>query len=297
MILLVVVTCALPGAARASGVEDTFVSWINGERTTRGLAPLAADPSLAGVARRHSEEMAASGRAFHSTDLAGLVTGWVLLGENVGGGPLADRIHQAFMASPTHRAEILERRYRGVAIGVVEGADTRLWITEIFILREGSAGVAAQPPPPAAPVGPERRAPAEASALPAPAPPAPEPPAPPAPEPPPIAPASQGEEPRFLVRVQVAAPAAGSPVLSGPGAGIQPRIALSALAALLLASGGNVLAAAGRARRAARRAARPGPIGWHEPIIRAPAPPGWARPPHSVHGWGGEPQHGGEHAG
>ena len=78
--------------------------------------------------------MATEHRLFHNSSLPSQVKEWNVLGENVGRGPSIDAIHEAFMASPTHHAQIVAKDYRSFAVGVHE-ANGELWVTEIFVLR------------------------------------------------------------------------------------------------------------------------------------------------------------------
>ena len=45
--------------------------------------------------------------------------------------PLA---HHAFMASPEHRANILDSRYTRVGVGIYHDAQGAMWVTEMFTL-------------------------------------------------------------------------------------------------------------------------------------------------------------------
>jgi hypothetical protein len=125
-----------------TGEEADFVSRINAERTSRGLGALATDSELTTIARRWSGKMAAANQLSHNPNLSKEVTqDWEKLGENVGvGGSVAD-IHVAFMNSPAHRANILDPAFTHVGVGVVDGADGRIWVTEVFMrLRSDSGG-------------------------------------------------------------------------------------------------------------------------------------------------------------
>lgn len=149
---LSVLTCsllvlALASASSAADPEREFFSKINEERAMAGLSALSVDSSLLDVARRHSARMAEAGRIFHNDNLPNEVDGWVLLGENVGRGSTTQSIHDAFMASPDHRAQILEGRYEGGAVGVVESQGL-IWVTELFIKRSVSPSEPASVPLP-----------------------------------------------------------------------------------------------------------------------------------------------------
>jgi uncharacterized protein YkwD len=91
--------------------------------------------ALSDLARRHSLAMANKGELFHTSNpstyyLQGRT--WHYWGENVGvtEGSVGD-LEQAFMASSPHRANILNRTFRHVAIGAVR-VDGLLWVTVFF---------------------------------------------------------------------------------------------------------------------------------------------------------------------
>ncbi len=141
----------LPSPAIASsGVESSFISAINRERAAAGLPSVAVSGDLTAAARRHSGVMAEAADLHHNPDLGGAVGGWRKIGENVGRGPSVDAIHNAFMASPGHRDNILDPDWSQVGVGVVEAGDT-VWVTEMF-----RDPLAAEP----APSAPKKAAPA-----------------------------------------------------------------------------------------------------------------------------------------
>jgi uncharacterized protein YkwD len=109
-------------------VERELFASVNQARRAQGLAPLRWDESLATAARRHAEVMAEHGSAQHGFEgepslsarvkQAGVHFSW--LSENVIQGPSPEFIHEQFMKSPPHRANILDRDMDSVGIGVVE---------------------------------------------------------------------------------------------------------------------------------------------------------------------------------
>lgn len=155
-ILLVLPLAAPPAAAGGGDPASELAVLINTERSARRLPLLAADTSILPVASRHSQDMASAGRIFHNEDLAKEVSGWQLLGENVGRGIEAKAIHRAFMESSAHRSLILDPHFRGLAIGLATAAGT-LWVTELFILRQAPAVAKASQRVPAEPVLPSER--------------------------------------------------------------------------------------------------------------------------------------------
>lgn len=140
LIAICMVALLAPSAALAadSGAEADFVSRINSERTSRGLSKLVVASDLVKVAREHSAEMARENDLYHNPNLGSDVTNWRSVGENVGRGPGVSTIHNAFMASSGHKANILSSSWVEVGVGVVV-VDGQMWVTEIFRLPKTSS--------------------------------------------------------------------------------------------------------------------------------------------------------------
>ena len=119
----VVLATLVLGAARAGAAGDAnaagFVSRTNAARQAAGLRAYVVAEDLAAVARRHSARMASQQSLYHNPRLGSEVSGWQVVGENVGTGGTVDSIHTAFMNSPAHRANILAKDY--LEIGVEKG--------------------------------------------------------------------------------------------------------------------------------------------------------------------------------
>jgi hypothetical protein len=131
-------------AASAGTADDaaSFVRKINAERSSRGLRSLVMRSDLAAIARAHSRAMAGDGYIYHSSNLPSKVSGdWRLIGENVGEGPDVQSLHDAFMASPAHRKNVLESVFNQVGIGVVRAGDGTLYVTEVYAARGSSSPV------------------------------------------------------------------------------------------------------------------------------------------------------------
>ena len=76
------------------------------------------------------------GKLFHTHDPASYYlkgVSWSTWGENVGvtGGSVAD-LQEAFMNSSPHRANIMNERFRRVALGTYRDDDGLLWVTVFF---------------------------------------------------------------------------------------------------------------------------------------------------------------------
>jgi hypothetical protein len=125
-------TLATPALADTATAESQFVTMINQLRASQGLRPLAVDPRLTTVARGWSANMASSNTLAHNPSLSSQApSDWVKLGENVGYGPDAATIHQAFVNSAHHYANMVDPQFNAVGVGVVVSGGT-MWVTEDF---------------------------------------------------------------------------------------------------------------------------------------------------------------------
>ena len=113
--------------------ETGFARKINASRVAAGKGKLSIDPELSKVARVHTRTMVERNLLHHQaeTDLRRRVLNWSSLGENVGVGFSVDTLHEAFMNSPAHRANILHTTFRHSGVGVFE-ANGRMWVTVLF---------------------------------------------------------------------------------------------------------------------------------------------------------------------
>lgn len=171
LVLAAALTALVAVAPAVASADDAaaFAQRIAQERANAGLPGLRVAGDLADVAARHAQRMASEGRLYHNPSMTSEVSGWQRLTENVGTGPAVGEVHDAFMASSSHRANILDDRVTEVGVGVAR-ADGRLWVSQVFRLPDGTTTA-----PPADPApGPDPEP------VPAPAPdPEPEAPAPP----------------------------------------------------------------------------------------------------------------------
>ena len=180
---LVFTASPFPKAGALTSDEGSLLSYTNSERGKYGKPSVSLASDLNAVARRHSARMAERRAIYHNSNLPSEARNWRKIGENVGRGPSVSAVHRAFMGSSSHRTHILDGAYDRIGIGVVEGSDGLLYVTEVFVDRtSGATRVAprrrtAAGRPSAAPPVVRRRVVRRA---PRPAPPAPPPPPPPA---------------------------------------------------------------------------------------------------------------------
>ncbi len=121
-------------AQSADELERQFVIELNEVRAASGLPPLVPDPELGSVADDYAEVILARQELVHASDLsAGVQAPWNKLGENLGVGPQDSlgEIMDAFVASPTHLANIVDPDFRYVGVGVIV-RDGRMWTVHRF---------------------------------------------------------------------------------------------------------------------------------------------------------------------
>ena len=100
-------------------LSATMVDMTNRERARFRRKPYVRTEELDAAAADYAATLT-SGRLVHSTNLSAGVTGeWTKLGENLGRGRDLVSIHQALMASPTHRANILDSSFTQFGIAVI----------------------------------------------------------------------------------------------------------------------------------------------------------------------------------
>ncbi len=114
----------LPASASAAPTTDSFVAKVNKARASHGLVKVKVSTSLNESSRGYARWMLrrsyfghlSSIRASHRFGLRGEV-----LARTRGGDPTAGQIVRAWLNSPTHRAVLLNPRYRWVGVGLAQG--------------------------------------------------------------------------------------------------------------------------------------------------------------------------------
>jgi uncharacterized protein YkwD len=116
-------------------LEGKFLEQINVVRRSVGLDELAADPFLIESGRTWADSMRTAAAINHDPSLKyAYPQSWLRLGENVGTGPDVESIAAAFLASPSHYANIVRPDWDGAGIGVVS-IGTRIYVVERFVDR------------------------------------------------------------------------------------------------------------------------------------------------------------------
>lgn len=127
----------IPQGANLSLVREAVLCLINNERAADGEAALIANPELEAAAEAHAQELVSEDYFAHISPAGETPTdrirgtGYIpsasdgyLIGENLAWGTLSlatpRAIVAAWIASPEHRANILEARYLETGVGVTD---------------------------------------------------------------------------------------------------------------------------------------------------------------------------------
>ena len=157
-------TSAWDGGAFSASSEADLVAMTNQSRASAGLKALKVDSTLKTIARWRSKDMI--DRDYFSHDIPGygkvfdklneIGYCYNVAGENIGWNNYPDdvataAIHQAFMDSSGHRANILGKTYDVIGVGAYKGPTGKKMWTVLFADKCGSTGSTPTPKPTAKP--------------------------------------------------------------------------------------------------------------------------------------------------
>lgn len=130
-----------PWPTEPATAEQKIFELVNAERTAAGLAPLAWDAAVAGVARAISDDIADRGGAAGGPDLTerlkkeGIASSLVL--QSAVAERSYERAHERLLQSPTNRVNIMNPDVTNAGVGAVTRADPEgrslVYVTEVFI--------------------------------------------------------------------------------------------------------------------------------------------------------------------
>jgi uncharacterized protein YkwD len=121
-------------------LESEMLVMVNEERAKVGLHPLQADPEIREVARAHSKDMFARGYFSHVNPdgkdpfdrIRAAHVRFISAGENLAMARTLRIAHRGLMNSPGHRANILQKSFGRVGIGILDGGMYGIMITQNF---------------------------------------------------------------------------------------------------------------------------------------------------------------------
>ncbi|ATW26027.1 CAP domain-containing protein [Candidatus Formimonas warabiya] len=121
--------------------EQKMVDLVNAERTAAGLPALEVDMRLVKTARMKSQDMIDNNYFDHNSPTYGSpfdlmksqgIT-YRTAGENLAGNSSVDGAHKGLMNSSGHRANILNKNYTHIGIGIIDGGPYGKMFTQHFI--------------------------------------------------------------------------------------------------------------------------------------------------------------------
>ncbi len=138
---------AQPAQVRLNAQMQRIVELINQHRKQARLAPVSVHPVLTSCAQQYSEVQASLGAISH-TGPDGSTPGqrltrcgyrWSAYGENLAAGYLdAEQVVNAWMNSPGHRRNILNRKVREIGLGYTHRADDPSQYFDYYVMEVGT---------------------------------------------------------------------------------------------------------------------------------------------------------------
>jgi uncharacterized protein YkwD len=135
---------ALAGAGPDNAAAQTarVLELTNVERARAGVPPLVLSIQLSEAAQQYSDVLATDACFAHTCgpvpdmvqrDAQAGYTGWTAVGENIAAGyPSPEAVVSGWMASPGHRANILNPDYRELGVGLSSGGKYGAYWTQEF---------------------------------------------------------------------------------------------------------------------------------------------------------------------
>ncbi|GHU36007.1 hypothetical protein FACS1894105_05670 [Clostridia bacterium] len=124
-----------------TALEDEVIRLGNAERAKSGIAPLEKDENLSKVARFKAQDMVNNKYFSHvspkygtNAELYKHVTGKAGgMGENIAGGYSPEEVMKAWMDSPGHKANILNKEYTKIGVGSAQKLDWVMY-SQMFMI-------------------------------------------------------------------------------------------------------------------------------------------------------------------
>lgn len=119
-----------------SSNAQSFVDRTNQLRASTGVPTLASHATLDAKAQAWAKTLASRGTLVHSNLADGLESlDWTTLGENLASGTETGdwslRLHEALVKSPAHYANLVDRRFTHMGVGVAS-AGGQVYVVEVF---------------------------------------------------------------------------------------------------------------------------------------------------------------------
>ncbi|NLA37424.1 MAG: transporter [Actinobacteria bacterium] len=116
--------------------RDEVINLVNQTRAANGLGQLKANPQLSLKADNWAQKLRNDCRLSHSRLADGAPNEWKKLGENVGYGGTIVQVHDAYLNSPGHRANIMDPSFNSMGAAAVWGmcdGQYRVFTVQVFM--------------------------------------------------------------------------------------------------------------------------------------------------------------------
>ncbi len=128
-------------SASLSMQEQVAGNMLNLDRARYDLPSLALDPELCRIARIKSEDMRDHHYFAHTSptygDVRAMLTAfgydYNAAGENIAHHATAEKCQAAFLSSPGHRRNIMNKSYKKFGVGIAVDAQGFIYMTQIFV--------------------------------------------------------------------------------------------------------------------------------------------------------------------
>lgn len=133
---LLVVCGVTAGCESTQAERNQVIDLVNQSRAANGLRPLGGNITLDIKADRWAQHLRDACNLSHSRLSDGAPKEWRKLGENVGYGGTIAQIHDAYLNSPGHRANIMDPAYNSMGAAAVWGTCNgapRVFTVQVFM--------------------------------------------------------------------------------------------------------------------------------------------------------------------
>lgn len=133
----ILAVCGVTAGCESTQAERNHViQLVNQSRAAHGLRPLTDNVTLDVKADRWAQRLRDTCSLSHSRLSDGAPKEWRKLGENVGYGGSIGQIHEAYLNSPGHRANIMDPAYNSMGAAAVWGTcdgAPRVFTVQVFM--------------------------------------------------------------------------------------------------------------------------------------------------------------------
>jgi len=112
--------------------QQVGMTYLNYDRVSHGAPAVMPHGMLQAKAQAWADRLANENTLYHSRLADGISGCWRSLGENVGYGNSIAQVEASYMASPGHRANIMNASFNYAAVGVAHRGD-RVFTVQVFM--------------------------------------------------------------------------------------------------------------------------------------------------------------------